>query len=308
MDLSEDAIRSIVAHIAHLRAEYGEVLEDPDLVEPTGEFFPDDFTMDPEGVGALLERVMSYAPLSEGLPVELGFFEPEEGGGGGGCGTGACSPGETKQVARGSALETPDGYAAIVAVADVGEPALLTASLSRSVGRMVLFEADEDVDPRDEGALSELTAAACGLGLLLMNGASVYKKGCGGMRQHQGTFLSVTELALATAIFVRLHDKKPRSVRKHLAPTQSEAFDAALSWVDGQPKLMQALREAPETLEDGVFELGAPQGVLARLLAKKDADRDPLDVAGTVRRPTPRSDAEEARLAEARRLVEDALG
>lgn len=307
MELSEDAIRSVVAHLAHMRAAYGEVLDDPDLVEPTGEYFPDEFTLDPEGIGALLERVMSYAPLSDDLPVELGFVEPEEGAGGGGCGTGSCSPGEAKQVARGGAVETPDGYGVIVAVADVGEPSLLTASLARSVGRLVLFEADEDVDPRDEGALAELTAVACGLGVILLNGASVYKKGCGGMREHRGTFLSTTELALATALFLRLHDKRPGAARRHLATTQREAFDAALAWVDGQPALLASLREQPETLEDGIFEIGQPKGVLARLFTKKERGPGDLEADLGARPAVARSEEEEARIREARRLVEEAL-
>ena len=263
MELSDDALRSIVAHLAHVRADYGEVLAQADLIEPTGEYFPDEFKLEPAAIDRLMRRMMSYAPLAADLEVEVVYVEPE--GGGGGCGSGTCGPSDKpKVVTRGGAVETEDGYAVVVASSDVGETKLLTASLARSIGRLVLFEADEQVDPRVEGALSELTAVACGLGVILLNGACVYKKGCSGMRRHQGTFLGVEELALACALFVRVTDRKPAMVRRHLEVTQREAFDAALDWVEGQPKLVRALAKTPESLVDGIFALEEKKGLLSR--------------------------------------------
>jgi len=312
MELSDEALRSIVAHLAHLRAEYGDVLGSGahlDLVEPTGDYFPDAFALEPAAIDRLMRRMMTYAPLATDLDVQVAFVEPEDtGGGGGGCGSGACGPGDksTKAVMKGGAVETPDGYTVVLATGDVGEPKLLTASLARSMGRLVLFEADEDVDPRVEGALSELTAVACGLGVLLLNGAALYKKSCGGMKRHQGTFLGVEELALACALFIRATDRKPSAVRRHLEVTQREAFDIALDWVDGQPKLVRALAKDPESLADGIFQLEEKKGLFSRLLSsKKPEDEDPLLVA---RRPVKqRSEAELRRIAETKALVEEAL-
>jgi hypothetical protein len=313
MELNDDAVRSIVAHLAHLRAEYGEVLGDPELVEPNGEYFPDEFKLEPAAIDRLMRRMMTYAPLAADLDVQVVYVEPEdEGAGGGGCGSGACGPGDksaSKQVARGAAVETDDGYAVVLASSDVGEPKLLTASLARSMGRLVLFEAGEEVDPRVEGALSELTAVACGLGVILLNGACVYKKSCGGMRRHQGTFLGVEELALACALFVRVTDRKPGSVRRHLEVTQREAFDVALDWVDGQPKLVRALTNEPSTLEDGVFALEQKKGLLSRLLSRKGEreDEPPVSLAAASRPVRERSPEELRRIAETKALVEEAL-
>ncbi|MDB4940966.1 MAG: hypothetical protein JWP97_500 [Labilithrix sp.] len=308
MELSDDALRSIVAHLAHLRAEYGEVLSDPELVEPTGEYFPDAFAVAPEAIEQLMRRMLTYAPLAEDLDVQLAFVEPEDAAPGGGCGSGACGPGETKAVMKGGAVETPDGYAVIVATGDAGEPKLLTASLARSAGRLVLFEADEEVDPRVEGALSELTAVGCGLGTILLNGAAVYKKGCGGMRRHQGTSLGVEELALANALFVRAAGKKPASVRRHLDVTQREAFDIALHWVDGQPRLVKALASDPASLADGIFTLEEKKGLLSRFLAAPKKDEDDVPALTAAPRPAKlRSEAELRRLAETKALVEEAL-
>ena len=305
LSLSEDRIRGIVAHLAHLRAAYGEAFADPELVEPNGDYFPDEFTLDPEGVDRLLRRMLGYAPLSEDLEIGLGFIQPDGEVSGGGCGSGACGTGGLKEIARGSAVETEDGYAALVHVQDVGDPVILTTALARAAGRIVLFEADEDVDPRDEGPLSELTALAAGLGLLLLNGACVYKKGCGGMKRHQATFLDIEELALGLALFVRATDKKPGVVRRHLEVTQKEAFDAALAWVDGQPSLVEALAERPETLEDGVFAFEEKKGLLSRLFARKSSEDELGALASRPARE--RSPEELRRLAEARALVDEAL-
>lgn len=304
LTLTEDQIRGIVAHLAHLRAAYGDAFADPDLVEPTGEYFPDEFTLDPEGVDRLLRRMLAYAPISDDVDVGLGFIQPDGEVSGGGCGSGACGTGGLKEIARGGAVETEEGYAALVHVQDVGDPTILTTALARSAGRIVLFEADEDVDPRDEGALSELTAIASGLGLLLLNGACVYKKGCGGMKRHQATFLDLEEIALGLALFVRATNKKPGGVRRHLEVTQKEAFDAAMAWVDAQPSLVKALAERPETLEDGVFSFDEKRGFLSRLFAKKEDD----ELASAAAPPPRQRSAEELRrLAEARALVEEAL-
>lgn len=305
LELGEDRIRTIIAHLAHLRAEYGDAFEDADLVEPTGEFFPDDFALDAESVDRLMKRMLDYVPLSSDLDIGLGFIQPDGEVTGGGCGSGACGTGGLKAIARGGAVETEEGYAALVHVQDVGDPTILTTALARSLGRIVLFEADEEVDARDEGPLSELTAVASGLGLLLLNGACVYKKGCGGMKRHQATFLDLEEIAMALALFVRVTGAKPGSVRKHLEVTQREVFDAALDWVDSQPAILRALREHPETLSDGVFTFEEKKGLLSRFFSRSNDDSVPLPAAGKA--PRQRSEEEQRRLAEAKALVDEAL-
>ena len=308
MELSEETLSSIVAHLAHLRSEYGEVLTDPDLIEPTGEYFPDAFAVEPKAIDRLLRRMMTYAPLSEDLDVQLAFLDPEEAGASGGCGSGACGPGDgAKMVQKGGAVETPEGYGVVLSTSDVGEPKLLTASLARSLGRLVLFEADEDVDPRVEGALSELTAVGCGLGVILFNAAAIYKKGCGGVRRHQGTFLGVEELALANALFVRATGQKPGRVKRHLEVTQREAFEEALVWVDARPKLVAALKSAPEMLVDGVLPVEEKKGLFSRLLSSSKSAEDEMPMSAP--RPAKvRTEAELRRLAETKALVDEALG
>src|SRR5205085_11533704 len=159
MQLSDASLRSIVAHLAHLRAAYAEVLSECELIEPTGEYFPDEFALDADSVQTLLERMMTYAPLSTDLEVKLGVVEPEGAAAkGGGCSSGGCGPGGSgggKSAVLRPAVETDDGYMAVLASTDAGDTTVLTTSLARSIGRIVLFEADEAVDDGDEGPLSE---------------------------------------------------------------------------------------------------------------------------------------------------------
>ena len=302
--LSEEKIRAIVAHLATLRAEHGEAFATPDLVEPNGEFFPDEFELTPQGIQRVLKRMLGYAPVSDELPIGLGFIEADGEVKDSGCGSGGCGTGGLKEIARGGAVETAEGYAALLHVQDVGDPTIMTTALARAIGRIVLFEADTDVDARDEGALSELTAVAAGLGVIVLNGACVYKKGCGGMKRHQATFLDVDELALATALFVRAADKKASAVRRHLEVTQKESFDAQLAWVDAQPTLVKALAEHPERLADGVFEFEKPKGFFSRLFAKKDDGFGDIPAAKPKRTM---SEDERRRIAEAKALVEEAF-
>jgi hypothetical protein len=303
LPLDLEKIRAVVARVAHLRAAHGEVFAKPALVEPNGEYFPDEFALEPESIARLWKRMLGYAPISADLDVGLGFIDEDGEVSGGGCGSGACGTGGLEEIARGGAVETETGYAALVHVRDVGEPTILTTVLARAAGRIVMFEADEDVDPRDEGAVSELTALASGLGLLLLNGSCVYKKGCGGMKRHQATFLDLEELAFGLALFVRLTGNKPSTVKRHLEVTQREAFDLALAWVDAQPSLVRALTDRPETLVDGVFSLEEKKGFFSRLFGRNDAD----DLASVSVKPRQRSDEELRRLAEAKALVDEAL-
>ena len=120
--------------------------------------------------------------------------------------------------------------------------------------------------------------------------------------------LGVQELGLACALFVRATDSKPGAVRRHLAVTQREAFDLALDWVDGQPKLVRALTKDPSSLADGIFTIEEKKGLLSRLLTRK-RDDDMPDVGSPISvKPKERTEEERRRIAETRALVEEALG
>jgi hypothetical protein len=53
MDLpNDDALRFIVSTYARLRAAHGESIGDPTLLQPTAEFFPDEFRSDAPSVAS----------------------------------------------------------------------------------------------------------------------------------------------------------------------------------------------------------------------------------------------------------------
>jgi hypothetical protein len=303
MDLPADrALRWIVGTYARLLAEHGAVLRASVLVQPTGKYFPDEFLADAPSVLQLLRRTMSYAPLAEDLGVELAFLAPE-GDHAGGCGSLACgSGGGGGQLATVAELE--EGYRIFVAVNDVGNPDVLAASLARATGALVLHEAGEE-DAED--AVAEIAAIACGLGVLVASGSSVWAKGCGGLRMAQATVLSVEEATVALALFCAVHGVKPSEARAHLGATQREAFDLAMAWTESNPYVVESLRDRPAVLEGGLFNLEPVRGLLGRWLHKRKLDRE-LHSPDAVPAAAPVSDDKRRRLEEARALVDEVLG
>jgi len=291
-----------VTRYARFLDAHGEAIGRPELILPTGDFFPDEFTMDPEGVLRVARRILHYAPVSDDIELALGVLPEEAEHSSGGCGTGACGTKGGAGAQGGEAIETNTGYGITLAPRDAGNPTLLTTALARGVGHVVLREAGED--PDDVGAMSELAASAVGLGVLLAAGAYVYGKSCGGVNVRQATYLSVEEHATLLCLFCRVNDRKPGAARAQLGATQKEALDAALKWVDSNPKIVEALKLHPSSLADGVFEIEAPKGIFGRLFARAPAP--PEAVPPSKRRA--RTEEEERRLAEAKALVDDVLG
>src|SRR5207248_2264443 len=155
-------------------------------------------------------------------------------------------------------VDEGDGYRVIVHVADTSSPVRLVGSLARSVGALLLLEAGEA--PEDIGPRSEVWAAAAGFGVLSLSASHVYSKSRGGVNVHQGTALGPDALATTLALFCAVRGVKPGKAAAHLSPTPREAFDEAWRVIDSNRALLHKLRESPELLEDGVFELEAPKG------------------------------------------------
>jgi len=302
MDLpNDDALRFIVSTYARLRAAHGESIGDPTLLQPTAAFFPDQFRPDAPSVARLLRRMIGYAPVADDLTVELALLAPEEPLAGG-CGSLACgSSGGTDANAL-EAQQLDGGYRVSVPVTHLGNPDVLTASLARSVGAIVLHEAGEP----GEGKTSEIAAVMCGFGVLLANGAAIWGKSCGGLRMVQATVLTVDELAVALAIFAAVHRRKASQAREHFGATQREAFDLAHDWVESNPMLIDVLRARPAMLEAGLFDMEPVRGALGRWLHKRRQERHARAEAAPS--PPPMTDEKRRRLEEAKALVDEVFG
>jgi hypothetical protein len=303
---NEEALRWLVSRYAAFLAAHGDAIGRPELVLPTGEFFPDEFTLDPPGVMRFARRVLGYAPVSEDMELGLGFLEPGEAKHAGGCGSGACDTGggAAAGVVGGDIVETEAGYGITIGVRDTGNPVLLGTAVARAAGAIVLSEAGEEDLGDEHGAKSELAASAVGLGVLLTGGAYVYGKSCGGVNVRRATHLSLEEHAAMLALFCRVNDHKPSTARAHLETTQKEAFDEAVRWVDSNPAIVEGLRMQPETLADGVFAIETTKGIFGRMFAKKGPRPDEI---APPKKKAVRTEAEERRLQEAKALVEEAL-
>lgn len=306
MDLpAERTLRWIVSTYARLLAEHGAALRGSALVQPTGEYFPDAFQADAPSVMRLLRRTMSYTPLAEELGVELAFIAPE-GDHAGGCGSLACGSGGGGGGQLATVAELEDGYRVFVAATDVGNPDVLAASLARAAGALVLHEAGEE--EADDPAAAEIAAVACGLGVLVASGSSVWAKSCGGLRMAQATVLSVEEASVALALFCALHGVKPSIARANLGATQREALDHAMAWIESNPLLVESLRERPAVLTAGLFTLEPVRGMLGRWLHKRKLERELGSPESAPSAPAPISDDKRRRLEEARALVDEVLG
>jgi hypothetical protein len=278
MDLPrEESLRWIVSRYAGLEARHGDGIGTPELVQPTGEYFPDAFSATGEGVARLVARLLEHSPVPEGTDVRLRFVEKDGEGdacGSGGCGKSACGPGGESEELRDRVIEASGGYVLELPVEVVGNPVVLTATIARAAGRIVLAEAGEDVDPAELGGMSELAAIASGFGVLITSGAHVYGKSCGGARVSRHTHLALEEAAVALALFAERHGVKPSVVKAHLETTQREAFAEAHDWVTSNPAIVTQLRTRPEVLEAGMFRLEETKGFFGKLLARRAASEE----------------------------------
>jgi hypothetical protein len=305
MDLpSDDVLRGIVRTYARLRADHGDSIGTPPLVQPTGEFFPDTFEGDAPSVARLLGRMLALAPVAHDLQVEVAFLAPDESRGPGGCGSLACgSPGAAPAQGR-DVEDWGDGYRIFVSAADVPQPMLLATSLARSIGAIVLREAGEEPDEADE-ATAEIAAGVCGFGVVVLNGTAVWGKSCSGLRMAQATALSVEEAAVLLALFLGVHGLKVSQAREHLGATQREALDLATAWAESNPLLVEALRDRPTRLVAGAVAIEPLRGIVGRWLYKRRVEKE---LQAKPASPPPMTESQRRRFDEARALVDEVLG
>lgn len=304
---SDETLKWLISRYAAVLAAAGDAFEGAELVTPTGEHFPDRFERDGESVARLVHRMTTYTPLSEDLQMQVSFFEPEDaesesGGGCGSCGPTSCAPKKKASPATSRVESIHGGYRLAINVADTSNPVVLTSTIARCLGAMLLTEAEvEDVE--EIAVESEIAAAACGFGVLMSAASHVYGKSCGGVSIRRATALSLEESALMLALFCAVSEVKPSKARAHLEPSQREALADALDFVACNPKIIRALREAPETLADGHFRITHEKSLLGRLFSR---DEEP-ELSMPVKQRPAMSEDEKRRLAEAKALVEEAL-
>lgn len=312
MDFPEPARRpAIVERYARLLAVVGREIGKRPLVLPNAEFFPDRFTGDDASASALVGRMMDHAGLAD-VPLTTRIIdesEPESPHGGG------CSSGCQVPAALAASVPrlTDDGdeWTLNIPRYELSHSVVLTAMVARALGHVVLVET-LPTGGRLEAPVevtADHAAVALGFGPLLLEGAYIYSKGCGGPQIASVTAASLGELALICAIFVEVGGHSARRALSTAGTTQRAVLSEAHSWVKSNSALVKALREDPARVASGNFRLEDDQPWLVRLFkrSKDSAEELPSDFTPNKARPaTPKpADPEHDEL---KSLVDEALG
>jgi hypothetical protein len=272
MDLPDDrSLRELVQRYASILDRFGEDIGTRPMVLPNGKFFPDAFHGDLPSVGRLLRRMQAHAGMSD-IPIQIGVVDPDEAKAEA-CGTGGCgscaAPNVSPEIAAARLVDLGDGWRINLAPAEVMHPVSLTAALARALGHVFLLEETSAERPIEEPleVTVELTTVALGLGTLLLAGAYLYQKSCGGPNVACLTALSLGELSAAFALFARQGGHRMRAARAELDATQREQLSEAETWVLSNPEVTRLLASDPLRLALGDFELSAPKSWMARVLS-----------------------------------------
>jgi hypothetical protein len=270
MELPDDrTLRELVQRYASVIDRFGGDIGRRPMVLPNASFFPDVFTGDLPSVARLLRRMQEHAGLAD-VPIELGVYDPSDSAeacGSGGCGS-CAAPSVPAEVAAARLIDLGDGWRLNIAPAEASNPVVLTAALARALGHVFLLEETSAERPIEEPleVTVELTTVALGFGTLLLAGAYLYQKSCGGPNVACLTALGLGELSVAFALFCKHGSHNMRRARAELEVTQREQLSEAETWMLSNPDVTRLLATDPLRLVLGDFELSAPKSWMARLL------------------------------------------
>jgi hypothetical protein len=319
MDLpAEPQIRWILRTTAALLDHGAEPVRG--LIQPAAEHFPDRFDGSPQAAAAVLGRVQEHAGLGD-LEVELAIVTPEGEARAVGCSSGACGAGPALEGKLQRAARVGEGaYRVAIGASEIQHPVVLTTAFVRAVSFMFMTEADawSAVLPPDREAAIDVAAILLGFGVLEANGAYIYAKGCGGVQVHSATRMPVDEIALALAIYCRLHQVPDRVAERHLAVTPRAHFEESAVWASSNAALIRMLRADPARIASDDYAIGEARSWLARKLGfgKRRARSDDDELAALERALPEAKRAAAARqadpsraakLAELRALVDESL-
>lgn len=238
-----------------------------------------------------------------------------------GCGTGCGTP-EDVMGDEPRLLDMGDSWRVQVPANELTQPLVLTTNLARAVGYIFLVETRSAAQPMPDNmdAAADLASTLLGFGALLLGGAHIYSKSCGGPRIRRITSLGCVELALATVLFAQRQGHDLRPMRKELEVTQKEAIHEAEQWLKDRPLILERFKTAPERLARGEIPMDPTADSLwGKLFGKRSGNGKGTDPEASIaeleamlaeaplaarsakpKRPDPRVD-------ELRALVDEAL-
>ncbi|MCC6217218.1 MAG: hypothetical protein IT376_20335 [Polyangiaceae bacterium] len=271
----------VVRRLARVRVRFAGDAGARPLVLPDAAFFPDRFAGDQRSVDRLARRLQRHAGLQD-IPISVSLVDangdPVEPSGGA-CGTGGCGSGACGSTPAGGGvtrvLEEGDGWRVHVVESELADPVVLTVALARALARIFLEESREPAETIDEPveATTDLAAVLLGLGVLLLEGSHVYRKGCGGPSVGKLTALGPAELACALAFEGAAAGWDLGAARPHLSPTQREVFDDACAVAATNEGVAVRLELEPAALAASGVALAEAKSWLGRLLARRRRPR-----------------------------------
>jgi len=240
---------------------------------------------------------------------------------GSGCGS-SCGPAEDVMGDEPRLVDLGDGWRVQVPIHELKQPLVLTTNLARALGFIFLVETRNQAHPgfNNLDAMADFASTLLGFGGLLLNGAHIYSKSCGGPQIRKVTTLDCGELALVTVLSAHRQNQDLRPLVKELDVTQKAAVAEAEQWLRERPVILERFANAPDRLAQGEIPMApTPTGFFARLFGKRDpkADVDPessvaeleamLASAPTPAKKPAKASRPDPRADELRALVEEAL-
>lgn len=272
---AESTILELVGMYGRLRARVRGELGEPQLVLPTAHFFPDPYDGSPRAVQRLMLRLQQHAAIDD-IPVRIGVAQGEASANQ--CGPGGCAPvGNDADVSESKLSLDADGWTVRLTAAELGHPVALTTAMSRALGAIFLEEtrAEGALAPRPLAANQDLCAVTLGFGVLLLEGAYVYSKSCGGPSVRQMTALSAPELAVATALFAAVENVRLKPAVRASSTTQRALLKEAEAVLRGNPQLAHWVKTARTDDPSPTQALGpAKSGLFSGLFSSKRSGED----------------------------------
>lgn len=303
MELPEpSALRGVVERYATLVARLGEEIGQRPLVLPTADFFPDRFTPDAPSARSLVRRMQAHGGLAD-IPIEVQVVGSDAPAPASSCSSGACAAPATTTDTMPRLVDRGASWQLNVPAAELAHPVVLTTMAARALGHVFLVETlDEGAAiETPEEATADLCAVALGFGPLMLQGAYIYSKSCGGPSVGRATFVGLPELSMAVALFAEIGRHELRAALRELDTTQRSLLGEAHALVKGNPSLVEQLRSDPRRVAEGHFELREAEPWLVRVLRGKRraaahdlpddftiADLERVARAAPVARPAPK--------------------
>jgi hypothetical protein len=194
---------------------------------------------------------------------------------------------------------------------ELAHPVVLTAMVARALGHVFLVEtlpSGARVESPVE-VTADYAAVALGFGSLMLEGAYIYSKGCGGPQIASVTAASLGELALVYALFIETGKHAARRAIGALGTTQQAVLSEAHAWAKSNAALVKALAADPASVARGSVRLEEAKPWLLRVLGRGSGHEEPpKDLIGRTTSPDPVKDrTADPERDELRSLVDEAL-